>query len=151
MTVSTPYTNPTAALGSQSLPASALAPLRRFLRQILAAPAYAAIADRPWSHTRLCHYADTPTGDFLMDYHPAYGRSLFVASGGSGHAFKFLPVLGRCVVDGVCGQRAEEFRVKWAWPERVQGEWSTADGSRGGEGLVRLEDEDGGAWVKTKL
>lgn len=33
--------------------------------------------------------------NFLIDYVPGYQSSLFVASGGSGHGFKFLPVLGK--------------------------------------------------------
>ncbi|OGM51005.1 hypothetical protein ABOM_000277 [Aspergillus bombycis] len=56
------------------------------------------IAVRPFSRVHKCWYNDTPTYDFIVDYHPSYGRSLFVASGGCDHAFKFLPVLGEKVV-----------------------------------------------------
>jgi sarcosine oxidase/L-pipecolate oxidase len=162
ITISIPRTNPKGVLAHQPLPVSALSPLRSFLVQLFApaighaaaagsAAGSAAMAHRPFSHTRLCHYADTPTGDFLLDYHPKYGHSLFVASGGSGHAFKFLPVLGACVVDCVRGQCAEEFRSKWAWRKRVEGDWSTADGSRGGEGLLQLEYEDLYGRMSSKL
>ncbi|KAJ5088673.1 hypothetical protein N7456_012289 [Penicillium angulare] len=48
--------------------------------------------------TRLCWYTDSPDSNFLIDYVPGH-RGLMVASGGSGHAFKFLPVLGEHVVD----------------------------------------------------
>lgn len=34
-------------------------------------------------------YSDRESGDFLFDYHPRY-PSLFVAAGGSGHAFSFV-------------------------------------------------------------
>ncbi len=45
--------------------------------------------------TRLCWYTDSLDNNFLVDYVPGYGDSLLVASGGSGHAFKFLPVIGK--------------------------------------------------------
>jgi sarcosine oxidase / L-pipecolate oxidase len=160
ISVSIPHTNPAGPLASQPLPPSATAPLRAFLSRILRAPDgssstdYARIASRPFELTRLCHYADTPTGDFLLDYHPAYGKTLFVASGGSGHAFKFLPVLGRCVVECLRGECRPEFRGKWAWRERrVVGEWSTQDGSRASDGLrpLGMEDVDQALGVRTKL
>ena len=46
------------------------------------------------SDTRLCWYTDSLDNSFLIDYVPGYSETLFVASGGSGHGFKFLPVLG---------------------------------------------------------
>jgi sarcosine oxidase/L-pipecolate oxidase len=45
----------------------------------------------------MCWYCDTVTGDWLVDYHPDYAN-LFVATGCSGHAFKFAPNLGREVL-----------------------------------------------------
>lgn len=41
------------------------------------------LADRPFERVAVCWYTDTPTGDFIMDYHPEY-RNLFLAGGGSG-------------------------------------------------------------------
>lgn len=52
--------------------------LREGLREILPE-----LADRPFEKVALCWYTDTPTGDFIMDYHPDY-RNLFLAGGGSG-------------------------------------------------------------------
>lgn len=102
------------------------------------------IAARPFSATRLCYYADTPSGDFLISYHPDYAdRSLFVATGGSGHGFKFLPVIGDKIVDCIRGDCPDAFREKWAWPkERVLPEdgWA-GDGSRGGPKGMVLDDE----------
>ena len=43
----------------------------------------------------MCWYTDSLDNSFVIDYVPGYGDSLFVASGGSGHGFKFLPVLGK--------------------------------------------------------
>ncbi|KAL3421184.1 FAD dependent oxidoreductase [Phlyctema vagabunda] len=55
------------------------------------------IARRPFAKVRQCWYTDTPSTDFIVDYHPAFGKSVFVATGGSDHAFKFLPVIGQKV------------------------------------------------------
>ncbi|KAJ5885552.1 FAD dependent oxidoreductase [Penicillium taxi] len=52
------------------------------------------IARRSFAKIRRCWYTDTPATDFIVDYHPASQGTLFVASGGSDHAFKFLPVIG---------------------------------------------------------
>jgi sarcosine oxidase/L-pipecolate oxidase len=41
------------------------------------------LADRPFAKTALCWYTDTPSGDFIMDYHPDY-TNLFVGGAGSG-------------------------------------------------------------------
>lgn len=49
--------------------------------------------------TRMCWYTDSLDDSFVIDYVPGYDETLFVASGGSGHGFKFLPVLGEvCAV-----------------------------------------------------
>ncbi|KAJ5529712.1 hypothetical protein N7527_003105 [Penicillium freii] len=86
------------------------------------------IAIRPFARVRQCWYNDTPTYDFIVDYHPSYDKSLFVASGGCDHAFKFLPVLGERVVSiifhrlGVSelskatGSSIEELCELWKFP-----------------------------------
>jgi hypothetical protein len=43
-----------------------------------------------------CIYADTFDGHWLIDHHPVR-KGIFVATGGSGHAFKFAPILGQLV------------------------------------------------------
>lgn len=52
--------------------------LRQGLREILPE-----LADRPFERLSVCWYTDTPSGDFIMDFHPDHSN-LFVASGGSG-------------------------------------------------------------------
>jgi len=128
------------------------------------------LADRPFSGTRLCWYADTPTGDFLIDFHPSFGKSLLVATGGSGHGFKFLPVLGGKVVarvEGRLGGRvSDDERVGdnggvrksedldadlgrlWAWGAGRAGEWECEDGSRGGGRGMKYGEEMGRGRVK---
>ena len=47
----------------------------------------------------MCWYTDSLDNSFIIDYVPDYNDTLFVASGGSGHGFKFLPVLGKVNFD----------------------------------------------------
>ncbi|KAI1429841.1 FAD dependent oxidoreductase-domain-containing protein [Xylaria sp. FL1777] len=92
-----------------SIPAEGTSDLRRALGRMIPW-----LADRPFFKTRLCWYTDTPTGDWIIDYHPGY-KNLFVATGGSGHGFKFLPILGDKVVDCLLGRCPTAFREKWKW------------------------------------
>jgi sarcosine oxidase/L-pipecolate oxidase len=141
ITISTPHTNPNATRAAQPIPKEGLVACRKHLHAVFPPSSpFAAIAERPVAFSRLCHYADTPTGDFLLSYHPAYSKSLFVATGGNGHAFKFLPVIGEKIVDCLLGSCPVEFAGKWAWTEAVMGEWA-GDGSRGGEKGMILADE----------
>ncbi|ODV58977.1 nucleotide-binding domain-containing protein [Ascoidea rubescens DSM 1968] len=57
--------------------------------------------------TRLLWYTDTINNDFLFDYVPNT-KNLIVTTGGSGHAFKFFPVLGRFTKELVEGIKADE-------------------------------------------
>ncbi|KOS19974.1 L-pipecolate oxidase [Escovopsis weberi] len=113
------------------------------------------LEDRPWRETRLCWYADTCDGDWLVDWHPGW-NGLFVATGDSGHAYKFLPVLGDKIVDCLVG-KGGALGEKWKWKDiKAGGERGCAsdqgaaaeyvglmtdDGSRGGEpGLILREE-----------
>lgn len=88
---------------------------RRFLRESLPG-----LAEAPVQATRLCLYADTWDGDFYIDRDPE-NPTLIVASGGSGHGFKFAPVLGDLIADAVEG-RANPALERFAW--RPRGETS---------------------------
>jgi sarcosine oxidase/L-pipecolate oxidase len=98
------------------------------------------LADRPFTKSKICWYTDTPTADFIITYHPEYD-GLFVATGGSGHGFKFLPVIGDKIVDCMEGKCPEEFKVKWAWKETTVDNVVTEDGSRGGKAGMILDEE----------
>ncbi|KAF2086719.1 FAD dependent oxidoreductase [Saccharata proteae CBS 121410] len=140
ITVSLPLTHLTTPTslppGPSSLPAEATTDLRRALSAIVPG-----LATRPFCRTRLCWYTDTRTGDFLIAHHPRWKR-LFVATGGSGHGFKFLPVIGGKIVEAVEGRTDEAFAERWAWPrERVDERLWEGDGSRGGpRGLVLMDE-----------
>lgn len=84
----------------------------------------------------------SPEGDFIVSPHPNH-PGLFLATGGSGHAYKFFPVLGDKVVDALEGQLDPELQRLWAWPERQLEDvfGGTEDGSRSGtKGLVLMEE-----------
>lgn len=114
----------------------------------------ATISTRPWTKTRVCWYTDTPTGNFLVDYPPLSSSSeekntsLFLATGGSGHGYKFFPILGDYIVDAIERKLEPEFANLWKWETHQQSapaddeEFTECkDGSRGGpKGLVLCEE-----------
>ncbi|GME82041.1 unnamed protein product [Ambrosiozyma monospora] len=53
--------------------------------------------------SRILWYTDTINNDYIYDFVPKKS-GLFVACGGSGHAFKMLPVLGQFLVDKLEGR-----------------------------------------------
>ena len=57
-----------------------------------------------------CFYTNSESGNFLIDQVPGHQRT-FVASGGSGHGFKFGPVIGELVADRVEGPGEAAFRL----------------------------------------
>ncbi|KAK4542193.1 hypothetical protein LTR36_007040 [Oleoguttula mirabilis] len=113
VTVSLPRTK-------QSDPALAIPPEGDAACRAYLARTIPELAERPWTRTRICWYTDTPNGDWLIDYHPVYSN-LFLTTGGSGHAYKFLPVVGERVVDIMLGEDRDalgaQVRRKWRWPE----------------------------------
>ncbi|PMD48408.1 FAD dependent oxidoreductase [Hyaloscypha variabilis F] len=98
------------------------------------------LAERPFTKSKICWYTDTPDGDFLIDWHPGF-EGLFLATGGSGHGYKFLPVIGERIVDVVEGREIGELRGKWRWREKKVENVVTEDGSRGGRPGMVLEEE----------
>ncbi len=84
--------------------------LRRFLQKT-----FPALANAPVVHTRRCLYADTLDEHLWIDRHPEIA-GLSVATGGSGHGFKFAPVLGTLIADAVEG-RDHPWRQRFRWRE----------------------------------
>ncbi|CAG8001277.1 unnamed protein product [Penicillium salamii] len=119
------------------VPAEGLDAFRVALKQLL--PRF---VDREFVDTRVCWYTDTPKGDFIVSYHPEH-EGLFLATGGSGHAFKFFPVLGDKVVDAMEGTLDPELSEMWTWSASAAstGEDFDGDGSRSGERRANLKDE----------
>ncbi|KAJ5092976.1 hypothetical protein N7456_008837 [Penicillium angulare] len=93
------------------------------------------LAPRGFERTGLCWYNDTPTGDFVFDFHPEH-KNLFIATGGSGHAFKFLPVIGKYIISSLQRSLSQDLLKKWSFPtgfrDSFQPDVFGGDGSRGG-------------------
>ncbi|KAI4160989.1 MAG: hypothetical protein LQ342_005274 [Letrouitia transgressa] len=139
------------------IPPDGEADCRAFLRRLFPpGSSLHEIASRPFERTRTCWYSDTRTSHFIIAYHPRYAKgSLFIATGGSGHAFKFLPVLGEKIVQLLkCGpddglpDHAEAdiatYKALWKFPE-TKGENDDGivfcqDGSRHGREDMIFEE-----------
>jgi glycine/D-amino acid oxidase-like deaminating enzyme len=78
--------------------------LRAFLRQ-----SFPALAEAPIVASHLCFYSDTWDGHFWIAPDPDQPHCI-VATGDSGHAFKFAPILGEIIADAVEGKVIDRFR-----------------------------------------
>ena len=85
--------------------------------------------------TRLCWYTDSIDNSFMIDYAPSR-PNLMVCSGGSGHGFKFLPILGREVVKIVEGREKNVYARMWRW--RVPEEGAQTNGLEEGKDGPRV-------------
>lgn len=74
------------------------------------------LADARLVGTRLCLYCDSFDGDLWIARHPERD-GLVVAAGGSGHGFKFAPLLGPLVADAVEGAEGP-WSGRFAWRAR---------------------------------
>jgi sarcosine oxidase/L-pipecolate oxidase len=99
---------------------------RSFLRENLPS-----LANAPLANSRTCLHCDSWDGNFYIDHDPER-PGLVYATGGSGHAFKFTPVLGRLVAD-VIERTPNSYAGRFAWrprgtvsvkeQARYQGQW----------------------------
>lgn len=94
---------------SDDLPVEIEQTMRTNLRRV-----FPDLADRPFSYTRLCWDADTPDRHFLIAPHPDH-RGLFLATGGSAHGFKFMPILGKYIADMLERKLEPAIAHAWAW------------------------------------
>jgi len=93
--ISTPRTILSHASDGLRIPRLKVQELREHIGRI-----YPGLAKKPFSSTRLCWYTDSPDEDWVIGYYPS-DPSLMIATGGSGHAYKFLPVIGRIIADAI--------------------------------------------------
>lgn len=114
----------------------------------------------------MCWYTDSMDNNFLIDYVPGYQDSLFVASGGSGHGFKFLPVLGEVCRDDCTGRnpdiqhvvnalerKPDQFTELWKWRSVNPGQHANGidEGESSGRDLASLEVAKRSDWVWTNI
>ena len=97
----------------------------------------------PLIKSRLCWYNDSFDNNLVVDRVPSK-KGLMVATGGSGHGFKYLPVLGRWIVDIIEGKNLSggdaEVARRWKW--RTLGDGVVPynrlmEGSAGDRGLAK--------------
>ncbi|KXS17182.1 FAD dependent oxidoreductase [Gonapodya prolifera JEL478] len=93
------------------------------------------LAELPVYETRLCWYTDAWDGHFYIDYVPGYGDSLMVATGGSGHGFKFAPVLSTIIAD-TFHRRSTPYTNLFRWRERPDTASRVLESTRGEHSLV---------------
>ena len=67
------------------------------------------LAGAPLVEARVCHYANSPDGSFVIDRHPE-ASNLWLMGGGSGHGFKHGPALGERVAKWALGEGEPEPR-----------------------------------------
>ncbi|KAI1501735.1 putative fructosyl amino acid oxidasesarcosine oxidase [Biscogniauxia marginata] len=108
-TINISYPRTTITNPGDVIPEEAEDALRDNLRELMPS-----LADRPFSRTKLCWLAQTPSADFIIAPHPRIG-GLHIATGGSAHAWKFLPIIGDLVLDSMLGQLEHELAEKWKW------------------------------------
>ncbi|WWC85665.1 uncharacterized protein L201_000531 [Kwoniella dendrophila CBS 6074] len=73
---------------------------------------YPELAAMPIAFTRMCWYSDVLDGDWVIDVSPDY-PSLVFATGGAGHAFKFLPIIGDLVRSRIEGTLDPHLQHRW--------------------------------------
>jgi len=111
--ISTPRTITSDPETGLRIPKAKVKELRDSLRAV-----YPALAEKPFVSTRLCWYNDSVDDDWVIGYHPESQNTLMIATGGSGHAYKFLPVIGRLVADAIEGKLSPDLAAKFS-PTRV--------------------------------
>ncbi|RJE25190.1 FAD dependent oxidoreductase [Aspergillus sclerotialis] len=82
--------------------------------------AFPELAEFGFTDSRLCWYTDSIDNHFVVDYVPGYSDSLFICTGGSGHGFKFLPILGQHVKNQL-ERVPDQFTPLWKWRASVEG------------------------------
>ena len=99
--------------GERAVTETETSQLRAFL-----AETFPALADAPIVYTRVCVYCDTWDGHLWIAPDPQR-EGVVVATGGSGHAFKFAPVLGEIIADAVEG-KPNPILHKFRWRPEVR-------------------------------
>ncbi|KAJ3345398.1 hypothetical protein HDU91_007365 [Kappamyces sp. JEL0680] len=126
--ISVPRTAPEMGGG---IPLEALLAFRKFIQQTF--PALYAL---DITNTRMCWYTDTLDGDFYICTVPKL-PNVILATGGSGHAFKFLPVIGTVVVD-LLREAETSATQRFGWRTPLPGK---KESSRSGGGVNQVLQE----------
>ncbi|CZR68641.1 related to fructosyl amino acid oxidase [Phialocephala subalpina] len=119
---STPITRWTAGTTLTAIPSTALRVIKTFVAKNLPELNEHNI---PIVKSRLCWYNDSFDNHLVVDRVPSR-KNLMVATGGSGHGFTYLPVLGKWIVDIIEGKELvgadKEIKKRWQWRSLPDGE-----------------------------
>lgn len=88
--------------GDRILNPDVLAHARTFM-----AHRFPALTHAPLIENRVCHYGNSPDGNFLLDVHPE-APNCWMMGGGSGHGYKHGPALGEKAAAIIAGEQALE-------------------------------------------
>lgn len=128
---SVPVTRWTEGSRLTQIPEQACAVLRRFLDEYM--PELGEAGIDVWT-SRVCWYTDSYDNHFVVDRVPGT-EGVMVATGGSGHAFKFLPNVGDWVVDIMEGKGMDRELVRaWRWREPREGQAVVNELGQGSKG-----------------
>lgn len=94
--------------GDRQVPAESIAAARGYLSE-----RFPALCDALLAESRVCQYANTSNGDFLIDRHPNRA-DVWLVGGGSGHGFKHGPAVGEYAASQVLGTAPAEPRFSLA-------------------------------------
>ncbi|OAA38967.1 FAD dependent oxidoreductase [Beauveria brongniartii RCEF 3172] len=109
---SVPRTRWTGETAISDLPEKAYQVISNFVKTYLPALAEEKV---PVAMSRLCWYTDSFDNHYLIDRVPGI-EGLVCVTGGSGHAFKYLPNIGKWVVSILEGKDQDQPLVKaWKW------------------------------------
>jgi len=118
------------------IPIDAEQRVRQFLRETMPH-----LADRPFSHARICWCADTPNRAFLITQHPTY-PSLILGVGGSGHGFSYMPAIGGVIADCLEDRMDSQMKQLFRWrPETATDrDWTDLQSRFGPDGSNHVMD-----------
>ena len=115
---------------TDGIPKEAITAIREFIANLT--PQF---SGRELIGARICWCTDTPNMHWLITPHPDYkGGELLLATGDSGHGFKFLPTIGKYIVDALEG----DLRQEWGW--RNLKFRDDTDRARPGDGVKDLKE-----------
>lgn len=68
--------------------------------------------------SKVCWYGDTENSQFLIDRVPNY-NNLYIATGDSGHGYKFFPNIGKYIFQMIDGTLDIDIKDSWKWESRL--------------------------------
>ncbi|KAG7899220.1 hypothetical protein KL935_003530 [Ogataea polymorpha] len=98
-----------------TIPESCLSHARELLTKY-----FPELATKPFMGSRTCWIADSSNSDFIIDKVPGHSN-VYLASGDSGHGFKFLPNIGVYILEMLEGHLDAATAERWKWRSEPEG------------------------------